>query len=90
MWSIAKKYNTTVEELKAANNLSSNLLSIGQILKIPTEKEETTPGPVKECFGEGYVEPKKPLRPQHGARGDHHREHNGGNVERRVFKKKAE
>ena len=40
---------------------------------------------------EGYVEPKKPLRPQHGARGEHHREHgNGGNVERRVFKKKAE
>ena len=42
LWSIAKKYNTTVEELKAANNLSSNLLSVGQILKIPTIQE--TPG----------------------------------------------
>ncbi len=39
LWSIAKKYNTTVEELKAANNLSSNLLSVGQILKIPTVQE---------------------------------------------------
>ena len=39
LWSIAKKYNTTVEELKAANNLSSNLLSIGQVLKIPTAVE---------------------------------------------------
>ena len=39
LWSIAKKYNTTVEELKAANNLSSNLLSVGQILKIPTAQE---------------------------------------------------
>lgn len=39
LWSIAKKYNTTVEELKVANNLSSNLLSVGQILKIPTVQE---------------------------------------------------
>ena len=34
---------------------------MGQILKIPAEKEETTPDTrsrVKECFGEGYVEPK--------------------------------
>ena len=31
---IAKKYNTTVDNLKKLNNLSSNLLSIGQKLKI--------------------------------------------------------
>ena len=36
---------------------------------------------------EGYVEPQKSLRPQRGARGDRHE---SGNVERRVFKKKAE
>lgn len=36
LYSIARKYNTTVDELKRLNNLSSNLLSIGQILKIPT------------------------------------------------------
>ena len=36
---------------------------------------------------EGYVEPQKTLRPQRGARGDRHE---SGNVERRVFKKKAE
>ena len=35
LWSIAKKYNITVEELKAANNLTSNLLNVGQTLKIP-------------------------------------------------------
>ena len=34
LWSIAKKYNTTVDELKSINNLKSNLLSIGQRLKI--------------------------------------------------------
>mgnify|MGYP001655874941 CR=1 FL=1 len=32
LYSIAKKYNTTVDRLKQLNNLSSNLLSIGQIL----------------------------------------------------------
>lgn len=35
MWLIANKYNTTVDELKKLNNLSSNLLSIGQVLKLP-------------------------------------------------------
>lgn len=44
LWSIAKKYNITVEELKTANNLSSNLLRIGQILKIPTTVETPTTG----------------------------------------------
>ena len=37
LWSIAKKFNITVEELKTANNLSSNLLSLGQQLVIPTK-----------------------------------------------------
>ena len=32
LYSIAKKYNTTVNRLKELNNLSSNLLNIGQIL----------------------------------------------------------
>lgn len=35
LYSIAKKYNTTVNELMKYNNLTSNLLSIGQVLKIP-------------------------------------------------------
>ena len=48
LYSIAKKYNTTVEELKRINNLTSNILSIGQVLKLPSdkannvEKEENT------------------------------------------------
>ncbi len=36
LWSIANKYNTTVNSIKQLNNLTSNLLSIGQVLKIPT------------------------------------------------------
>lgn len=36
LWSIASKNNTTVNELKSLNNLTSNTLSIGQILKLPT------------------------------------------------------
>lgn len=42
LYSIAKKYNTTVDEIKKLNNLSGNNLSIGQILKIPTSTNETT------------------------------------------------
>ncbi len=34
LWSIAKKYNIPVNELKQINNLTNNLLEIGQVLKI--------------------------------------------------------
>ena len=40
LWSIAKKNNVSVSQLKEANGLTSNSLSIGQVLKIPTEIEE--------------------------------------------------
>lgn len=39
LWSIAKKYDTTVDELKRINNLTSNTLSIGQILKLPSTNQ---------------------------------------------------
>ena len=48
LYSIANKYNTTIDELKRINNLTSNILSIGQVLKLPSdkvsdiEKEENT------------------------------------------------
>ena len=48
LYSIANKYNTTVDELKRINNLTSNILSISQVLKLPSdkvsdiEKEENT------------------------------------------------
>lgn len=42
LWLIANKYGTTVDELKNANNLKSNTLSIGQTLIIPEEKESTS------------------------------------------------
>ena len=41
LWLIANKYGTTVDELKNANNLKSNTLSIGQTLIIPKKKENT-------------------------------------------------
>jgi LysM repeat protein len=36
LYSIARKFNTTVEQLKALNNLTSTNLSIGQIIKVPS------------------------------------------------------
>ena len=35
LWSIAKRFNIGVNELKEANNLTSNLISVGQLLTIP-------------------------------------------------------
>ncbi len=35
LWSIAQKYNTTVDDIIKVNNLKSTLLSIGQTLLIP-------------------------------------------------------
>lgn len=37
LYSIARRYNTTVDILKEINNLTSNLLSIGQILQLPSD-----------------------------------------------------
>ena len=42
LYKIAHNYNTTVNELKSLNNLTSNLLSIGQVLKIPTTTSNNT------------------------------------------------
>ena len=34
LWSVSKKYGISVDELKRLNNLSSNLLSVGQTLRV--------------------------------------------------------
>lgn len=35
LWAISRKYNTTVDAIKSLNNLTGNLIDVGQILKIP-------------------------------------------------------
>lgn len=44
LWSISRKFGITVDELKNANNLSSNLLSIGQNLIIPGKEAQAASG----------------------------------------------
>ena len=42
LWSISKKFGVTVDELKNVNSLTSNLLSIGQVLIIPTSSSSNS------------------------------------------------
>ena len=42
LYGIANKYGVSVDELKVANNLNSNNLSIGEVLVIPTIEESET------------------------------------------------
>ena len=44
LYSIARKYNTTVDEIKRLNDLTSNTLTIGSKLIVPTEKEDESKG----------------------------------------------
>jgi len=44
LYSIASRFNITVNQLKQANNLTSNLLNVGQTLQIPTQQPPQQPG----------------------------------------------
>jgi LysM repeat protein len=43
LYSIAKRFNTTIEDIKALNNLRGNNLSIGQIIKVRPGRTDSTP-----------------------------------------------
>lgn len=56
LYSIAKIYNMSVDEIKRINNLSSNDLKVGQVLRV-FEKDDSNLLFGKSCYGSGYVEP---------------------------------
>ena len=41
LWSIAQRFNTTVTELRRINNLTTDVLSIGQVLQIPSTRSDS-------------------------------------------------
>ena len=43
LYRIAREFNTTVQEIRNLNNLTTDVLSIGQILLIPTSSNDITP-----------------------------------------------
>lgn len=55
LYSIASKYNISVDTLRKDNGLTSNLLSIGQIIRIRKPSEDATI--IEECFGPDYTPP---------------------------------
>lgn len=42
LWKIANQYGTTIDTLKTLNNLSSDNLTIGQVLKVPSSESGTS------------------------------------------------
>ena len=58
LYSIAKKFNITVDEIKSLNNLTSNNLAIGEQLMIKSSTGDEPINPEEECIGTGYVEPQ--------------------------------
>lgn len=56
LYSIAKKYGISVDDLKKVNNLSGNTLNIGQPLKL-IFKDDNVIQMGASCYGEGYNEP---------------------------------
>ena len=42
LWSIARRFNTTVEDLMKYNNLSSDVITVGTVLTIPTTTDSST------------------------------------------------
>lgn len=50
LWAIASKYGISVDELKAVNNLKSDNLSVGQLLKLPTKSEDNNDGNTDEVI----------------------------------------
>lgn len=55
LYSIAQKFNISVEEIMRLNNLTSTVLQVGQVLKVT---QGSSPDFGKECVGTGYIEPK--------------------------------
>ena len=55
LYKIASAYDTTVDKIKKANNLTSNTLSIGQVLTIPISETTVTEPEQESSPGINYV-----------------------------------
>jgi membrane-bound lytic murein transglycosylase D len=47
LWNIAKRYGSTVQQIQALNDMNSNVLHVGQALKIPGYKTDPLPDTTK-------------------------------------------
>lgn len=68
---IARKFGMTADQLKAANGLTSDVIRIGQVLKIPTLEELRTllPPPPPKPVAQNKPAPPPPISPGMGLAG---------------------
>ena len=52
LYTIAKKYNLSVDTIIKDNSLTNNVINVGQVLKIRTEQSDEE---VEQCFGVDYT-----------------------------------
>jgi LysM repeat protein len=57
LYLISKSYNTTINELKTLNNLSTDTLYVGQLIKIPSGTGTTGPSPTPATSNTHTVQP---------------------------------
>jgi LysM repeat protein len=58
LWIVASKFKTTIDNIKNINSLTTDMLFIGQVLKVPTEPTSTpapTPAPVPQAPTISYI-----------------------------------
>ena len=75
LWSIARRYGTTVDAIKSLNGLTGDLLRIGQVLKIPSEQSSqisytVVPGDTLWALARRYGTTVDAIKKQNGLTGD--------------------
>lgn len=60
LWGLARKYNVNIDAIRSTNNMSGNVIKVGQQLKIPSSNQKSTSKPPVFNFASTVRRPKNP------------------------------